>query len=67
MAFATGVAQVVGGYIVSPIVASVGWQANAQFVLAPLAVLAAVAVIVFVKSDKKISEVRAEERARLEQ
>lgn len=67
MAFATGVAQVVGGYIVSPLVASVGWQANAQFVLAPLAVIAAVAVIVFVKSDKKISEVRAEERARLEQ
>lgn len=67
MAFATGVAQVVGGYIVSPIVANAGWQANAQFVLAPLAVLAAAAVIVFVKSDRKISEVRAEERARLEQ
>ncbi len=67
MAFATGVAQVVGGYIVSPIVAGVGWQANAQFVLAPLAVFAAVAVVVFVKSDKKISEVRAEERIRLGQ
>ena len=67
MAFATGVAQVVGGYIVSPIVASAGWQANAQFILAPLAVIAAVAVIAFVKSDKKISEVRAEERALLEQ
>ena len=63
MAFATGVAQVVGGYVVSPTVSSIGWQANGQFVLAPLAVLAAVAVIVFVKSDKKVHEVRVAERA----
>ena len=63
MAFATGVAQVVGGYIVSPIVTTLGWQANAQFVLAPLAVLAALAVIVFVKSDRKVAEIRAQERA----
>lgn len=63
MAFATGVAQVVGGYIVSPIVTSIGYQANAQFVLAPLALLAAALVIVFVKSDRKTHEVRLAERA----
>ena len=63
MAFATGVAQVVGGYIVSPIVTSIGYQANAQFVLTPLALLAAVLVIVFVKSDRKTHEVRLAERA----
>lgn len=58
MAFATGAAQVVGGYIVSPIVTTLGWQANAHCILAPLAVLAAVAVLAFVKSDKKVSEIR---------
>ncbi|HIW75584.1 MULTISPECIES: MFS transporter [Gordonibacter] len=63
MAFATGVAQVVGGYVVSPTIAAVGWQANAQFILAPLAVLAAIAVILFVKSDRKVHEVRLAERA----
>ena len=62
MAFATGVAQVVGGYIVSPIVTSIGYQAT-QFVLTPLALLAAVLVIVFVKSDRKTHEVRVAERA----
>ena len=61
MAFATGLAQVVGGYIVSPLVSSIGWQANAQFVLAPLALCAALAVILFVKSDKKVKEVRLAE------
>lgn len=66
MAFATGLAQVVGGYVVSPTVTSIGWQANAQFILAPLALIAAVAVIVFVKSDKKVHEVRLQERAALE-
>lgn len=61
MAFATGLAQVVGGYIVSPLVSSIGWQANARFVLAPLALCAALAVILFVKSDKKVKEVRLAE------
>ncbi len=61
MAFATGVAQVVGGYIVSPIVSSIGWQANAQFVLAQLAILAAVMVAVFVTSDGKVADIRKKE------
>ena len=61
MAFATGLAQVVGGYIVSPLVTSLGYQVNAQLILAPLAVLAAVLVAVFVKSDRAVAEVRAEE------
>lgn len=63
MAFATGVAQVVGGYVVSPSVAALGWQANAQFVLSPLALLAAIMVVIFVKSDKEVAAVRAQERA----
>ncbi len=67
MAFATGLAQVVGGYIVSPLVSAIGWQANAQFVLAPLALCAALAVILFVKSDKKVIDVRREESQRQSQ
>lgn len=63
MAFATGVAQVVGGYVVSPSVAALGWQANAQFILSPLALLAAFMVIVFVTSDKKVAHVREQERS----
>ena len=63
MAFATGVAQVVGGYVVSPTISAIGWQANGQFVLAPLAIVAAAAVVVFVKSDRKVYEVRRRERA----
>lgn len=67
MAFATGLAQVVGGYIVSPLVTSLGYQVNAQLILAPLAVLAAVLVAVFVKSDRAVAEVRAEEERAEEQ
>ena len=61
MAFATGLAQVIGGYVVSPIVTSVGYLANAQFVMAPLALLAAVLVAVFVKSDRSVAKVRKQE------
>lgn len=61
MAFATGLAQVIGGYVVSPIVTSVGYLANAQFVMAPLALLAAVLVVVFVKSDRSVAKVRKQE------
>lgn len=63
MAFATGVAQVVGGYVVSPTIEAIGWQANAQLVLAPLAVIAAAAVVLFVKSDRKVSAIRRAERS----
>lgn len=59
MAFATGLAQVVGGYIVSPIVTSIGWEPNAHFILAPLALVAAVAVAVFVKSDRALARERS--------
>lgn len=61
MAFATGLAQVVGGYVVSPLVTQLGYQVNAQVILAPMAVLAAVLVAVFVKSDRAVAQVRAEE------
>ena len=61
MAFATGLAQVVGGYVVSPLVTQLGYQVNAQVILAPMAVLAAVLVAVFVKSDRAVAQVRSEE------
>ena len=63
MAFATGLAQVVGGYVVSPLVTSLGYQANAQMVLAPMALVAALLVALFVKSDRSVTRVRAQEAA----
>lgn len=60
MAFVTGLAQVCA-VVASLCVANMGWLANAQFVLAPLALVAAVAVAVLVKDDRKVVELRAEE------
>lgn len=65
MAFSTGVAQVVGGYTVSPLVTSIGYQANALYVLTPLAILAAVLIAVFVVSDKKVAALRVKEAEEL--
>lgn len=63
MAFFTGIGQVLGGYLASPLVTSLGWQANGQFVLAPLALVAGLLIVLFVKSDKAVHEVRVAERA----
>lgn len=42
-------------------VAAIGWFANAQFVLAPLCLVAAVAIAIVVKDDKKVVEIRKQE------
>ncbi len=63
MAFVTGLAQVLA-VIASMSVATIGWFANAQFVCAPLAIVAAVVVLVLVKDDREVVKVRAEEEAR---
>ena len=60
MAFVTGIAQVLA-VAASQSVAYIGWVANAQLVCAPLALLAAVLVLVLVKDDRKVAALRAEE------
>lgn len=60
MAFVTGVAQVCAT-LASFSIAEIGWTANGQFVLAPLALLAAIIVAVFVKSDRSVGKLREEE------
>lgn len=60
MAFFTGAAQVCAVFA-SMSVAAIGWFANAQFVLAPLCLVAAVAIAIVVKDDKKVVEIRKQE------
>lgn len=60
MAFVTGLAQV-AAVVASMSVASIGWFANAQYVCAPLALVAAFCVLVLVKDDRKVVALRAEE------
>lgn len=60
MAFVTGLAQVLA-VVASMSVASIGWFANAQFVCAPLAFVAAVLVLVFVKDDREVAKIRVQE------
>ena len=60
MAFFTGAAQVCTVFA-SMSVAAIGWFANAQFVLAPLCLVAAVAIAIVVKDDKKVVEIRKQE------
>ena len=55
MSFFMALGKVLGGALVSPTLVSIGYYANAQFVCAPLALLAAVVVLAFVKSDGKVS------------
>lgn len=60
MAFVTGLAQVLA-VVASMSVAAIGWFANAQFVCAPLAFVAAVLVLVFVKDDREVAKIRVQE------
>lgn len=60
MAFVTGLAQVLA-VVASMSVASIGWFANAQFVCAPLAFVAAVLVLVLVKDDREVAKIRVQE------
>ena len=63
MALVTGIAQCLA-FLASTSIATLGWFANAQFVCAPLMVVAAVVIAVLVKDDKAVVEVREEEESR---
>ena len=62
MAFFTGAAQVCAVFA-SMSVATIGWFANAKFVLAPLCILAAILVLVLVKDDRSVVKMREQEEA----
>lgn len=62
MALVTGIAQCLA-FLASTSVAVLGWFANSQFVCAPLMLIAAIVIILFVKDDKAVVEVREEEEA----
>ena len=62
MAFATGLAQCMGS-LASLSIAEMGWTANGQFVLAPLALIASLIVFICVKSDRKVLAWRKLEEA----
>ena len=62
MAFATGLAQCMGS-LASLSIAEMGWTANGQFVLAPLALIASLIVFICVKSDRKVQAWRKLEEA----
>ena len=62
MALFTGVAQVCA-FAASQSVAAIGWFNNAHFVLAPLCIVAAIVVLVFVKDDAAVMKIREQEEA----
>ncbi|RDB63673.1 hypothetical protein C1878_02435 [Gordonibacter sp. 28C] len=62
MAFATGLAQCMGS-LASLSIAEIGWTANGQFILAPLALIASLIVFICVKSDRKVLAIRKQEEA----
>ncbi len=63
MSFFAGLGQAIGTYAATSLVAQAGWQVNAQFILAPLAIIAGLVILIFVKSDRKIEKLRAEGEA----
>lgn len=62
MALVTGIAQCLA-FLASTSVAVLGWFANSQFICAPLMLIAAIVVLVFVKDDKAVVEIRELEEA----
>lgn len=62
MALVTGIAQCLA-FAATMSVATIGWFANAQFVCAPLMLLAAILTAIFVKDDKEVTKIRDEEEA----
>ena len=62
MGFLMALGKVLGGYFVSPIIVAVGYTGMAQYTLAPMCVVAAILVIVFVKSDKALDKLREQEK-----
>lgn len=61
MGFFLSLAKVIGGYTVSPILVAIGYYANAMWVMAPLALLAAVVVAIFVKSERAAKALREQD------
>lgn len=62
MGFLMALGKVLGGYFVSPTIVAVGYTGMAQYTLAPMCVVAAILVIVFVKSDKALDKLREQEK-----
>ena len=62
MGFLMALGKVLGGYFVSPTIMAVGYTGMAQYTLAPMCIVAAIIVILFVKSDKYLDELRAKEQ-----
>lgn len=62
MGFLMALGKVLGGYFVSPSIVAFGYTGMAYYTLIPMMLVAAIIVLVFVKSDKFIDKVRAEER-----
>ena len=62
MGFLMALGKVLGGYFVSPSIIALGYTGMGQLTIAPMCVVAAVIVILFVKSDKAVDKLREEER-----
>ena len=54
LSFFTALGKVLAGALVSPTLVAIGYQANAQFVCVPLAAVAALVVLLFMKSDRTL-------------
>ncbi len=63
MSFFAGAGQCVGSVVAAGLVAQAGWQFNAHLILAPMAIIAGVLILVFVKNDRQIYQIRAQEEA----
>ena len=62
MGFLMALGKVLGGYFVSPTIMAVGYTGMAQYTLAPMCIVAAIIVILFVKSDKYLDDLRQKEQ-----
>lgn len=61
MGFLMALGKVLGGYFVSPSIAAWGYGGTALYTLVPMSIVAAVIVLVFVKSDRSIAKLREQE------
>lgn len=61
MGFLMALGKVLGGYFVSPSIMALGYTGMAQFTLAPMCIVAGLIVLIFVKNDKYLDELRNKE------
>ena len=61
MGFFMAFGKILGGYFVSPSIVAFGYQGTGMFILAPMVVVAAILVLIFVKSDGFIHKLREKE------